>query len=80
LPQSLCQKAGVDTGDKVSLTIQIASKNLPGELQTLIASDPRAKRAWEHLSPGARRMVREHVAAAKQSATRSRRAAEALGA
>ena len=79
LPQPLCQKAAVDTGEKVSLIIQIASQDLPGELQTLIASNSRAKKAWESLSSGARRMVREQVADGKQSATRSRRAARALG-
>jgi hypothetical protein len=79
LPQPLCQEAGVDTGDRVELTIQIASDELPDELATLIAADPRAKSAWERLTPGSRRMLREHVADAKQSTTRARRAAAGLG-
>ncbi|MDP8981531.1 MAG: YdeI/OmpD-associated family protein [Acidobacteriota bacterium] len=48
-------------------------------MATLIAADPRAKSAWERLTPGSRRMLREHVAGAKQSATRARRAATGLG-
>jgi hypothetical protein len=79
LPQPLCQEAGVDTGDRVGLTIQMASVKLPDELAILIAADPRAKSAWERLTPGSRRMLREHVADAKQSATRARRAAAGLG-
>jgi hypothetical protein len=79
LPQPLCQGAGVDTGDRVELAIRMASGKLPDELATLIAADPRAKSAWERLTPGSRRMLREHVAVAKQSATRARRAATGLG-
>lgn len=79
LPHALCRKAGVDTGDHVGLTIQVASDELPDELATLITSDPRAKRAWEGLTPSSRRMLREQVATAKQSTTRARRAGEGLG-
>jgi len=79
LPQPLCRQAGVDTGDSVRLTLQIASPELPAELLALIAADSRAKQAWERLAPGSQRMLREHVAAARQSATRARRAAAGLG-
>jgi hypothetical protein len=78
LPESLCRRVRIDTGDSVTLTLRIASTLLPEELARLIANDPVAKGAWEKLTPSQQRMLREHVAAAKQSATRERRAARAL--
>jgi len=79
LPQPLCQAAGVDTGDRVTLVIQLAPEELPAELEALLATDPRAKQAWSRLPSGSQRMLREHVAAAKQTSTRARRAAAGLG-
>jgi hypothetical protein len=78
LPQALCRKAGVDTGDSVTLRLRVASDGPPEELARLLATDPVANAAWQRLTPSQQRMVREDVAAAKQPATRERRAARAL--
>jgi hypothetical protein len=79
LPQPLCERAKVDTGSRVQLVLEIASDSLPAELENLLAANPAAKRAWESLSLGSQRMLRENVAGAKQSSTRARRAAAGLG-
>lgn len=78
LPESLCRKAQVDTGDSVTITLRIAPAGLPEELAQLIANDPMAKARWEKLTSSQQRMLRENVAAAKRPATRQRRAAIAL--
>jgi len=78
LPQPLCERAEVDTGSRIQLVLEIASDKLPAELQDLLATNPAAKQAWDRLSPGSQRMLRESVAAAKQPATRARRAAAVL--
>jgi hypothetical protein len=78
LPQPLCERAKVDTGSRIQLVLQLASDKLPTELEHLLATNPAAKQAWDRLSPGSQRMLRENVAAAKQPATRARRAAAAL--
>jgi len=79
LSNDVCRKAGIDTGDVVKLTLAIASAELPEELAGLIEKNSIARQRWEKLTPGQQRMLREEVLAAKQSATRSRRAARALG-
>ena len=79
LPQPLCERAKVDTGSRVQLSLEIAPDRLPAELEEFLARNPAAKQAWDRLSQGSQRMLRENVAAAKQSATRARRAAAALG-
>jgi len=78
LPQPLCERAKVDTGSRIQLVLEIASDKLPAELEDLLATNPAAKRAWDRLSQGSQRMLRENVAAAKQPATRARRAAAVL--
>jgi Bacteriocin-protection, YdeI or OmpD-Associated len=78
LPQPICERAKVDTGSRVQLVLQIASDKLPTELEDLLAKNPAAKQAWDRLSPGSQRMLRENVAAAKLPATRARRAAAVL--
>ena len=79
LPEPLCRKAKIDKGDRVELHLRIASQELPQELAQLIASHAAARKAWERLTPGQQRMLREEVLAASQSATRERRARRALG-
>jgi len=79
LPQPLCERVKVDTESRIQLVIQIASDDLPAELENLLATNPAAKHAWKRLSQGSQRMLRENVGAAKQSATRARRAAKGLG-
>jgi len=56
-----------------------ASTALPAELSELLAKHKTARAAWERLTPAQQRMLREEVAAAKQSTTRARRAARMLG-
>jgi len=79
LPDALCRKAGVDTGDTVKLSLRIASEDLPEELARLIKNNAAARARWEGLTPGQQRMLREEVLAGKQPATRERRAARGLG-
>lgn len=79
LPDVICRKANVDTGDRVKLSLRIASEQLPKELARLIERDSAARVRWERLTPSQKRMLREEVLAAKQSATRASRAARALG-
>ena len=79
LPESLCRKAKIDTGDRIELNLRIASPDLPEELAQLITSHAAARKAWEQLTPGQQRMLREEVFAASQPATRERRARRALG-
>ena len=78
LPESLCYRARVETGQRVSISLRIASETFPEEIKRLITNDPSAKAAWHRLTPSQQRMLREHVAAAKHSATRERRAKRAL--
>lgn len=79
LPESVCRAAGVDTGDRVELEIRIASTELPAELASLLSRSSRARERWEGLSASRRRMLREHVLAARRPETRERRARRALG-
>ena len=79
LSNDVCKKAGIATGDVVKLVLSIASDELPEELADLIKKNAVARKRWEKLTPGQQRMLREEVLAAKQSATRARRAARGLG-
>lgn len=78
LPALLCRAAAIDVGDEVTLDIRVAAEELPSELASLIASNNDAKRAWDALTKAQQRMLREDVAAAKNSATRERRARKYL--
>lgn len=78
LPEPLCKKAGVDTGDTFTIILRLAPEEMPEELARLLAEDKAAKAAWEKLTSSQQRMLRENIAAAKQSATRMRRARQAL--
>jgi hypothetical protein len=78
LPEPLCKKAKVDTGDKVTLTIRLASEELPDELKSLLQEDAAAKGRWEKLTSAQQRMLREEIFAAKSSGTRRQRAEKIL--
>jgi hypothetical protein len=78
LPGPLCKKANVETGDEVTLTIRVASEDLPEELDELLKTDRIAKANWEKLTPAQQRMLREDIFTAKASATRRRRAEKLL--
>ena len=77
LPEPLCKKARLETGDEVQLTIRLASEDLPDELKYLLKNNAVAKANWEKLTQPQQRRFRENIFAAKTSATRRRRA-EAL--
>lgn len=79
LSNDICRRAAIDTGDQVKLSLTIASEALPDELAELIEKNRVARQRWDKLTPGQQRMLREEILAAKQSGTRARRAAQALG-
>ncbi|MFN0058442.1 MAG: YdeI/OmpD-associated family protein [Planctomycetota bacterium] len=79
LPQPLCDRAEVDTGDRVNLSLRLASEKLPEELATLLANSRPAQAAWAKLTPAQQRMLSEEVLAAKSADTRRRRAGRRLG-
>ena len=78
LPEPLCQKAKLETGDTVELVIRLASEELPLELKELLNKNSTAKSHWEKLTNAQQRMLREDILAAKSSAARARRAARVL--
>ena len=78
LPEPFCKKAKLETGDEVTLTIRLASEDLPEELQDLLKTSRVAKANWEKLTQPQQRMLREDIFSAKTSATRRRRAAKFL--
>jgi hypothetical protein len=79
LTDAMCKHVGVDTGDRVTLSLHPASDKLPDELTTALAESRRAQTAWAKLTPAQRRMLREEILAAKSADTRRRRAERALG-
>src|SRR5215813_2195565 len=78
LPEPLCKKAKLETGDDVELTIRLAAEALPQELEQLLKENTSAKANWTKLTPAQQRMLREEIFAAKTSATRLKRAAKVL--
>jgi hypothetical protein len=78
LPEPLCRRAGVDTGDTADLSLRVASTALPPELSSLLSKNAEARRTWTALTLSQQRMLREHIASATQSTTRLRRATCAL--
>jgi hypothetical protein len=78
LPNPLCKKAKLETGDEVTLTIRLAAADLPEELEELLKTDRVAKANWERLTQAQQRMLREDIFAARTSATRRRRAEKLL--
>ena len=78
LRRDLLETLGKSVGDRATLTITIASTELPAELQALIDTDPAARARWESRTVAQRRMLREEILSAKASVTRDRRARRAL--
>jgi hypothetical protein len=78
LPEPLCKKAKLETGDSVKLTVRLAAEDLPAELEQLLKENPVAKARWSKLTQPQQRMLREEIFAAKSSATRLRRAEKVL--
>ena len=78
LSESICRQAGIDTGDTIRLSLSLATTELPTELQELISNNDAAHSVWEQKTPGQQRMLKDYILAAKQSATRARRARKVL--
>lgn len=74
LPEPLCKKAKVETGDEVKLVIRLASEDLPAELRQLLEINPKAAAKWKSMTAAQQRMLREEIFVAKTSATRTKRA------
>jgi hypothetical protein len=74
LPEPLCKKARVDTGDEVKLVIRLASEDLPQKLKQLLAQNSKAETKWKSMTAAQQRMLREEIFAAKTPATRTKRA------
>jgi hypothetical protein len=77
LPRPVEAAAGKAHGARATLTLRVASAELPAELAALLRAAPEARGRWEALSLSRQRMAREEVLAAKASAARPRRASEA---
>ena len=71
---------GKDVGDEVEVELvrddasRSATFEMPAELQAALEGDSSAKAAFDQLAPSHRREYAQHVAEAKQAATRERRA------
>jgi Bacteriocin-protection, YdeI or OmpD-Associated/Domain of unknown function (DUF1905) len=70
----ICKAAGVGVGDKLNISLRLASTENPEELEALLANNPRVRASWNSLSEYARRTSGEHIRAGKTEATRLRRA------
>lgn len=78
LPRTTLAALGKGPGDRATLVLALARPELPAELAALIAGDAAARARWEASSEAQRRMLREHVLAAKTPETRARRARREL--
>ena len=78
LPDPLCKKAKIEVGDNVTLTLRLASEDLPHELEQLLKENRVAKENWTKLTAAQQRMLREEIFAAKTPATRLKRATKVL--
>jgi hypothetical protein len=78
LTNEICNRAGIDDGDEIALSVDLVSTALPAELSSLITRDATAKRRWEQMTTSEQRMLADHVRQAKQATTRERRAVKAL--
>ena len=78
LPDALCKKANIDTEDVVDLCIQLASEELPFELESLLKKSDVASSRWKTMTVAQQRMLREEIYAAKSTEARVRRAAKHL--
>jgi outer membrane usher protein FimD/PapC len=78
VPETICKRIGIDTGSRIRVAMAIADTTLPAELQTLIDSEPRARKSWLALTAPQQRMLRENVAALKRSDSRARLAKREL--
>ena len=76
--RKLCEAAGADAGDIVTLEIAPAAEEpeptIPAALRTALATaEPKARAVWEDITPIARRDWIHWITSAKQAETRVRR-------
>lgn len=76
--RKLCEAAGADAGDIVTLEIAPAAEEpepaIPADLRTALATaEPKARAVWEDITPIARRDWIHWITSAKQAETRVRR-------
>ena len=81
VPRALRDRAGVDNGDTVEVTIALDRDprpvEVPGELQEVLDRDAGLARLFDALPPAHRREWAAHIGDAKRPETRLRRAAKA---
>ena len=70
-----CNKAGIEVGDKLNVTLWLASTALPVELEHALQASPALQAKWNALTDYSRRTSTEHVYAGKSPTTRARRVA-----
>jgi hypothetical protein len=80
--RKLCEAAGVEAGDVVTLEIVPAAEEpepeVPADLRTALATaQPKARSVWEDITPIARRDWIQWITSAKQAETRTRRVTNA---
>lgn len=78
ITDSACKKAGVDTGDVCEFVLALVEDFVPEELAALLKKDRFAADVWRRISPSGQRMHAMQIQAAKQPATRARRAAKLI--
>lgn len=75
--RKLCEAAGVDEGDVVTLEIAPATEEpeptVPADLRKALATAPKARALWSNITPIARRDWIHWITSAKQAETRARR-------
>jgi len=79
LPEPICRKVGVETGDRVQVEMRRLGNTRPQELQELLDNNRSAWEAWNSLSTGEQRDFVLFVAGAKKPETRRSRARRLLG-
>ena len=70
----ICRAAGLTVGDSVELELRLADTATPQELASHLSSSEHLFGVWSALTDRERREVTEHIRAAKNPATRERRA------
>ncbi|UOQ65897.1 YdeI/OmpD-associated family protein [Hymenobacter volaticus] len=78
--KDMCQAAGVQLGQQVTLSLapdlNSDAVDLPEELTEALAAWPEAETGFNKYSASHRRAMAQHIATAKQAETRARRAVE----
>src|SRR5436309_14348250 len=79
--RKLCEAAGADAGDVVTLEIAPAAEEpeptVPADLRKALAAAPKARALWSDITPIARRDWIHWITSAKQPETRARRVGNA---